>query len=382
MDAEELLKMLGEDEFGLLEPPVRAAAMSGEDRIVAAFEEIVDFTRRHGRPPSENLSDIGEFKLAKRLQGLCQDDSKRALLEPYDIMGLLVEPAPPATIAEAVANDPFGLLEGGEDLFELRHVPKAQTMPEEIARRRPAPDFDDFRQMFANCHADLRAGRRKLVPFRNPLEIRPGRFFVQAGVLVYVAEVGELKRNEIKKANARTRCIFENGTESALLLQSLASNLYKDGKRVTVPDKETLAEMGLALDTPMASVYVLRSLSTDPQIAGIPTLHKIGSTSDTADSRAARATSETTFLGAPVEVIEEYRVPRGVEGKMERLLHRLFAPARVDAWFERDGRTVAEANEWFAVPFALIDEAVSLIETDAIVNYEYDLEQQRLRLRQ
>jgi hypothetical protein len=139
--------------------------------------------------------------------------------------------------------------------------------------------------------------------------------------------------------------------------------------------------MGLEPDTPMASVYVLRSLSDDPQLAEFPALHKIGSTSSTADTRTARAMSETTFLGAPVEVVEEYRVPRGVEGKIEHLLHRVFAPARIDAWFERDGRTVAEANEWFAVPFAVIDEAVSLIESEAIVNYEYVLETQRLRLR-
>lgn len=373
--------MLGEDEFGLLELPVKAAPVTADDRVVAAFEEITDFVRRTGRPPAANPTDIGEWKLAKRLQALAEDDDKRAMLEPYDELGLLVAPEPPASIEEAADDDPFGLLSGDEDLFELRHVPKKQTMPDEVARRKPAEDFDTFRQLFVDCHADLRAGRRKLLAFKNPLDIEPGRFFVQGGVLLYVAEVGELTRNEIKKSNARTRCIFENGTESALLLQSLASNLYKDGKRVTVPDHETLAAMGLEPDTPMASVYVLRSLSQDPQLAEFPALHKIGSTSSTADERTGRAQAETTFLGAPVEIVEEYRVPRGVENKVEHLLHRLFAPARIDAWFERNGKTVAEANEWFAVPFSLIDEAVGLIENEAIVNYEYDPETRRLRLR-
>ena len=101
-------------------------------------------------------------------------------------------------------------------------------------------------------------------------------------------------------------------------------------------------------------------------------MHKIGSTSSTTDERTARAQSDTTFLGAAVEIVEEYRVPQGVERKVEHLLHRLFAPARVDAWFERDERIVAEANEWFAVPFRLIDEAITLIENEAIVNYECD----------
>lgn len=382
MTAEELLAMLTEDEFGLLKLPVTARAVTADERVLAAFEEIAEFTRLRGRPPAANPVDIGEWKLAKRLHALAEDDDKRLMLEPYDELGLLVAPAPPASIEEVADDDPFGLLGGGEDLFDLRHVPKAQTVPDEVARRKPADDFETFRQLFVDCHTDLRAGRRKLLDFKNPLDIEPGRFFVQGGVLLYVAEVGELTRDEIKKSNARTRCIFENGTESALLLQSLASNLYKGGKRVTIPDEETLSAMGLDPETPMASVYVLRSLSDDPQLAEFPALHKIGSTSSTADQRSAGAESDTTFLGAPVEIVEEYRVPRGVENKIEQLLHRLFAPARIDAWFEQDGRTIAEANEWFAVPFSLIDEAIGLIESEAIVNYEYEPSPPGLRLKQ
>jgi len=139
--------------------------------------------------------------------------------------------------------------------------------------------------------------------------------------------------------------------------------------------------MGLRPDTPLASVYVLRSLSEDPQVTALPELHKVGSTCSAAEDRVARAASDTTFLGAPVEIVEEYRVPRGVERKLEAILHRMFAAARADVWFERHGYVTAEANEWFAVPFRVIDEAVGLIESDAIVNYEYDAERQRLRLR-
>ena len=59
----------------------------------------------------------------------------------------------------------------------------------------------------------------------------------------------------------------------------------------------------------------------------------------------------------------------------------MFAAARMDVWFERNSYVTAEANEWFAVPFRVIEEAVRLIESDAIVNYEYDIDLQRLRLR-
>lgn len=373
--------MLDQDEFGLLELPAKAPAPTPEDRLVAAYNEVAEFFREHGRAPVKDPANISEFTLATRLEAMCADDEQRRALEPLDELGLLSEPEPPETIAEAVADDPFGLLGQSDDLFELRHVPKTQTMPATIARREQAKDFEEYRQLFVECHADLRAGQRKLVPFKNPLEIRPRRFFVQGGVLLYVADVGELTYNEIQKANARTRCIFENGTESRLLLQSLASNLYKDGKRVTVPDDQTLAEMGLKPDTPMASVYILRSLSDDPQVTAMPGLYKIGSTSATAVERTAHAASDTTFLGAPVEIVEEYRVPRGIERKVERMLHRLFAPARIDAWFDRDGVTVAETKEWFAVPFSTIEEAIQMIENDTIVNFAYDPVNRELHLK-
>jgi hypothetical protein len=381
VDASELRRLLDEDEFGLLELPAKEPAPTPGDRLVAAYNEVAEFVRHHGRAPAKDPANIGEFRLATRLEAMCADDEQRRALEPLDVLGLLREPEPPETIEEAVADDPFGLLGPSDDLFDLRHVPKTQTMPATIARREQAKDFEEFRQLFVGCHADLRAGRRKLVPFKNPLEIRPKRFFVQGGVLLYVAEVGELTYNEIQKANARTRCIFENGTEARLLLQSLASNLYKDGKRVTVPNDETLAEMGLKPDTPMASVYILRSLSDDPQVTAMPGLFKIGSTSATAAERTANAASDTTFLGAPVEIIQEYRVPRGIEGKIERMLHRLFAPARIDAWFDRDGVTVAETKEWFAVPFSTIEEAIQMIENDTVVNFTYDPVSRELHLK-
>lgn len=109
----------------------------------------------------------------------------------------------------------------------------ARTSPQSLARRRPAEDFSSFEQLFVDCQEDLRVGRRRLVPFRKPSEIAPAMFFVLAGVLLYVADIRPLRPDRSRKANARTRCIFENGSEADLLMQSLASGLYRDGSRVT-----------------------------------------------------------------------------------------------------------------------------------------------------
>jgi len=74
-------------------------------------------------------------------------------------------------------------------------------------------------------------------------------------------------------------------------------------------------------------------------------------------------------------------VPAGIEAKVEHLLHRVFADVRLDVGFERDGQTTAEAREWFSVPLEVIDEAIQMIEAETITNYEYDSDEQLLRLR-
>jgi hypothetical protein len=389
---ETLLQMLEEDEFGLLKTPPKREPVTADARLLASFQEIEQFVRANGREPERTLTDMAEARLAMRLQAIRDNEGQADALRGADEFGLLGEaPAepepvviseePPASVDDALAEDPFGLLADAQSIFELKHVPKTQTMPEQIARRKPAEDFDLFEQLFKDCHADLSAGRRKLIKFKNPLEIQVGKFFVQNGVLLYVAEMGELEYNDIQKANARTRCIFENGTESDLLMQSLASNLYKDGRRVTEPNEVTLERMGLEPDTKMGYIYVLRSLSDDPQLAPFATPHKIGLTTQTVEKRIAGADGETTYITAPVEEVARYTLPAVAVREVESMLHRLFASARLDIWYERGDKVVAEANEWFDVPLKAIDEAIELINAETVGNYEYDPDDRTIRLK-
>jgi len=381
MSREALAKMIEEDEFGLLEVPVKAASMTPDDRLLVGFREIMAFSAEHGREPMVNPLDMGESKLAWRLRAIAGSDEQRLALEPYDEMGLLREPEPPGSLEDLLASDTGGLLDGpAEDIFTIRNVPKITTVPDRIAQRQTCEDFERFEPLFKQCHAELKDGSRKVVAFRNEQEIRADTYYLLRGALVYVAEASE-KAREHGRINARLRCIFENGTEADLLLRSLSSQLYRFGKRITEPNDVTLAAMGLESGTQMAAVYVLRSLSEDPQVQELVHLHKIGKTKGSVEQRTADAIKRTTFLNAPVEILAEYAVPAGAEQKVERMLHRLFAGARLDVWFEREGVTVAEAKEWFAVPLEVIDEAIGLINTGAIANYEYDVEGQVLKLR-
>jgi hypothetical protein len=388
LDADTLRRMLTEDKFGLLDTTEKRVRATADERLASSFQEITDFVQEHGRPPGRDTSDMTEARLAMRLNAIAGNEEQASALRQLDQYGLLGEappevvvPTEPAkSIEDAVANDPFGLLDATDSLFDLKHVAKPQQMPEHIARRRPAEDFASFEPLFKQCHADLRSGVRKLVPFRNPSQIEPGKLFVLNGVLLYVAEMGNRELNEIRKANARTRCIFENGTESNLLMQSLASDLYKNGRRVTEPADVTLERMGLAPNTKMGYVYVLRSLSDNEELSGFADVHKIGFTTQTIEQRTAGAKQHPTFLNAPVEEVASYKLPAAAARIVESLLHKFFASARLDIWLDRNGATVAEANEWFDVPVSAIEEAITLIENDSITYYEYDRDNRSVRL--
>jgi hypothetical protein len=380
LDAEQLRMMVAEDEFGLLAIPVKPAPMSGEDRLLASFNEIVDFVVSNGREPKRNRKDMAESKLAMRLQALIGNDEQREELREFDAMGLLTEPEPPASLADVFADDDMDLLSDGADLHALKHVPESQGAPDRVARREPCTEFDLFKDLFVQCQQDLRDGKRKLLPFRNPSFIEAGKFFVQGGVLVFVAEVGELKQRGEGK-DGRTRCIYENGTEADLLLRSLARLLYEEGRIVTEPDNSTAERMGLLPETEMGSLYILRSLSDDDQVAGIEDLHKIGATTQTLGQRLAGAQKHPTFLNAEVEVLAEYQVPAAVALAVEKILHDFFSAVRLDIWFEREGVTVAEAREWFDVPLRVVDEAVRLIEAETITEFRYDSAERQIVLK-
>jgi hypothetical protein len=89
-----------------------------------------------------------------------------------------------------------------------------------------------------------------------------GMFFVLKGMLVYLAEVGEKVKDEHGKWDARLRAIFENGTESNLLLRSLGKELFKDGKRVSELTENALNNFYNITqeDKETGFIYILKSL--------------------------------------------------------------------------------------------------------------------------
>lgn len=81
---------------------------------------------------------------------------------------------------------------------------------------------------------------------------------------------------------------------------------------------------------------------------------------------------------APVEVIATYRTYNLKTSALEHLLHRVFADARLQvSQVGTNGRSYAP-SEWFSVPLPVINQAIELITSGAVVDYEYDAALQRL----
>ncbi|MBB6193073.1 hypothetical protein FHS51_003329 [Sphingobium wenxiniae] len=360
-----------------------------EERIIAGFEDIERFYEEHGRLPLHGEDrDIFERLYAVRLDRLREMEECRALLASFDSHGLLdrVEAAG-AEVEELDPDDLMAELAGlgeGDDITKLRHVRSAEEKraAEEIARRDKCGDFEKFEPLFKQVKEELANGTRVTRPFELKAEIRPGAYFIVFGQICYVAEMDEIFTNDQGRTDARLRVIFDNGTESGLLMRSLQRQLNADdaGRRITDPSPGPLfADTAEDGETETGTIYVLRSKSDHPVVAEHrQVMHKIGVTSGAVETRIAGAEKSSTYLLAGVEVAATYKVYGVNCQKLENLLHKVFSSAQINLTIpDRFGHMV-KPREWFLVPLNVIDDAVQRIRDRSILQYRYDPQQGRL----
>jgi hypothetical protein len=377
MARQTLDEILSEESDLLDVKPAGNVASTEHQRVIDSFEEINRFIDRFGRKPGETVKpSVSERSLQIKLSGLRNDVSLRNALMPYDRHGLLSDNAPviPQTLDD-ILNDDDLLSTPQDDIFELVHVRPPAARPDEVAERQVCKDFENFKPLFEQCVRELSERKRKAIPFANEQEIKAGEFFVLNGVMVYVAEVGEMHIRNGKR-NARLRLIFDNGTEGNNLLRSLATELYKDpnGRRVTSTNMGPLFEdRPQESDNQTGMIYVVKSQSADPEIRKLDgLLHKIGFTAGKMEVRIQNAKDDPTFLMAGVHPIATYTLYNIDRVKLEHLLHTFFAESRLNIEItDRFGKTI-RPREWFLVPPAVIAEAVSRLRDGSIVNFQYD----------
>lgn len=315
------------------------------DRAMEVLARINAFIDETGAEPvSEPVRGVRERMLANELAGLRASKSDLADLEPFDVRGLIFR--------RSGEIDPLDdpLLSDGIGIFDVRDELKPVARPDYIADRRPCPDFERFEHLFDEVRRSVEEGERKPQPFRQE-RVDLGEFFVLKGQLVHVADVrDEHRRNG--KLDARLRVIFDNGTESNLLMSSLVRRLYedKDAQRIGTTDVGPLFEGART-----GVVYVLRSLSDKPEAEG---LLKVGTTSGAVEDRVTRAETQSTFLFAPVTVIETYELTGHSAKEAEQRIHRALRSYHVTLRVTGpDGRTF-RATEWFKASPAVVEAAI------------------------
>jgi hypothetical protein len=361
-----------------------------EERIIAGFEEILRFADEHGRPPQRGEDrDIFERLYAVRLDRIRDLQECRDLLAPLDEQGLLANtPAPSASDSDDLDDDALlaelGVEVAKSPLTELKHVRSTaeKKAADEVANREKCEDFATFKPFFEQVQKELDSGLRETRPFEMKAEIEKGRFFIVSGQKAYVADKGETITNEQGRTDARLRVIFDNGTESKMLMRSLQRALNKDdaGRRITDPSAGPLfSDQTIDGDEASGTIYVLRSKSDHPLVAENRDLvHKIGVTNMSVEKRIAGAHLQPTFLMANVEVVATYELYNINRTKLENLIHRIFEPARLEIEImDRFGRPVIP-REWFLVPIFAIKDAVERIKDGTISGYVYDPKQARL----
>ncbi len=376
----ELLGELGVD----IAPEPSGQRSAKEERIIAGFEEIERFVEEHGRLPQHGEDrDIFERLYAVRLDRLRESEECRAVLEPLDSHGLL-DPVDDANLStEADLDDETLLASLGidatseNDVTQLTHVRSRSEIKaaEEIAQRIPCQDFDEFKPIFDKVQRQLETGERQTLKYQDNAAVKQGDLFILDGQKVLVAEMGDPFVSDYGRADRRLRVVYDNATESYLLLRSLQRALNKDkaSRRITNTDFGPLFSAAEAADDlPTGYIYVLRSRSDHPFIAkNRSVIHKIGVTGGDVKSRIANAKKDPTYLLADVEIVATFKLANINRQGLEAMLQKFFGSARLELELpDRLGITV-KPREWFLVPLKVIEEVIEKIKKGTIDQFRY-----------
>ena len=277
---------------------------------------------------------------------------------------------------------PLGLLDGDDEadsIYTLSHVkPSERLRPDYIAHRKVCKDFDLYEEAFQRIHDDLEHGRRRLVEFKEG-DLHEGCYYVLRGVVLYLEQNLAVKQKIEYKSGAkvrregRTRCIFDNGTESSMLYRSLGKALKLDGFCISDLIEKNESSVSIdSTDVQNGYIYVLRSLSRAPQIRSIRNLYKIGYCSGDVTTRIKNAVHEPTYLMNDVEVVLTVRCYNLDVPYLEASIHSFFSNVNVCFEVRDDEGIMHYPKEWFTVPLNIIEEAIPLIVDKKIDSYRYD----------
>lgn len=375
------------DEFDILNvKPKSSGVKNTDERLIASFNEVNEFVEKYNREPQPNLSNISEYQLYTRLKGIRENPEKKEQLKEIDTNNILeFEVKEINSIDDIFNDDTFDLLEDDTDLFDFKHTPKPEKREatDFVARRKPCKNFEEYEPLLKAVQKDLAEGKRKIVDFTMG-NLRAGTYYVQNGVLFLLEKIDISRKDHYKedgtrvREDGRTRCIFENGTESNMLKRSVEKILYANGQVVS-ENIEKVNESFLEKfsditeeDKEAGYIYVLRSKSKDARIASMENLYKIGYSTDAVEERIKNAEKEPTYLMAPVKIESAWKCFNMNPQKLEQLLHNFFGSACLNIDIYDENKKRHTPREWFVAPIDVIEQAIELIISGEVVEYRYD----------
>lgn len=385
MNKEDLIKLINDDDQGLLVIKTNSSSpITVDERLVSSFLEINNFVKDNKREPLPG-SDLLEHQLASRLKSIREDKNKIKVLLDYDEFNLLdIKSKEINSIKDIFTDEDFKVLDNtDEKLFLLENVPKQidRSVPDYVARRKPCKGFAKYENLFQECQAKLKAGALRLKRLEKHRELSKGSFFVLGGVLGLIESTSKLEINDQNKLNGRLHIIFENGTESNMLLQSLIKSMQDQYGRLVTNEPPLLEQLVNEKDSYSGYIYILKSLSTNPKINSIENLYKIGYSTIPVEERIKNASNEPAYLMAPAKIVTTFECYNFNPQKLEQLLHNFFGAAclNIDIFDQNNNRYMP--REWFIAPIDVIETTINLIIDGEIVNYKYDTLKKKIILR-
>lgn len=368
-----LNNIFSDDSFDDLTKQEEKKKVEKLDPAVNKFQEIIDFVKENNREPNKTDEWSNERALWARLQGFREKKERSDKVKDFDELNLLDQMGSfsdefkltnndtdrVSKLNEVLDDDKF--FDDFSNLLDISRYKKTINAASKKSSRKRADHFEQYKELFKKIHKDIAIGKRKIIPFEK-YDIETGRFYVQNGVMLYVVSISNEKfTGDNGKENARMHVVYENGTENKqLLLQSLASSLYsteRHGKMVTdIIDENSLSE-SFGAEFTTGYIYVLKSLSTNPEISKLDNLYKIGFTRNNVESRIVNAENEVTYLNAPVRVVLSAEVKNFNAQLLERVLHHTFQDKQVV--FQNN--EYKKATEWYILTLDEIQNKINKI---------------------
>lgn len=328
------------------DPETRARSTPLEVRARDILKNINTFVSTEGHiPTSKKDASVEERLLSNDLASLRASRENLGGLEESDFYGLVFDDLD----ENALFDDP--LLESRSSIFSLNSALLQKSRPDFIARRMLCPDFHRFELMFELIRDAVKNRTITPRPFRQE-KIKQGEILSLKRKLIFIADVRD-RHDRNGKADARLRVIYDNATESNLLMSSLIRAMQKDKGSARI----TMSEEGPLFGSIQTGfIYVVRSLSKNKAVSGFL---KVGVTQGSVKDRISGAEKQSTYLFAPVKVLDVYKIigysAFDIEEKLHRALKAYRKSIRVTGptgrrykpreWFEIDRQGVASVIE-------------------------------------